>query len=278
MRRPNDEVPILIRRRNLPIRQLRRLHIPRRMRITRRRRRSCARLNRSVRLPGRRRCLPTRSTTHRCNCKQPNHPTNHSLHPTLPRVHYKKFSAFTAGGPSLHSLDRERVGYLCELGSGELARWGLANDRSSSIITRSPPPVSPTKKYTVFHAHRSPPLPPDRRLPTPSPSTAFANSATPRHPGAPRQSSCNILEATRREYLLSSSRLCHHARHTLHLLLTEPHEKPLLSAAIQMLKQRFSKHAHRRPSLGNRDITISTYSRTAKKLIEKLRIHPHAIQ
>ena len=82
MRRPNDEVPILIRRRNLPIRQLRRLHIPRRMRITSRRRRSCARLNRSIRLPSRRSYLPTRPTTHRCNCKQSNHPTNHSLHPT----------------------------------------------------------------------------------------------------------------------------------------------------------------------------------------------------
>src|SRR6185437_14169022 len=84
MRRPDDKVPILIRRRHLTIRQLLRLHIPRRMRIARRRRRP------HIRLRSRRRRLRTQHRTHPYGQQSPRRRRHYSPHRKLPRIHGSK--------------------------------------------------------------------------------------------------------------------------------------------------------------------------------------------
>jgi putative transposase len=90
-----------------------------------------------------------------------------------------------------------------------------------------------------------------------------------------RDTFCELLERTRELYLFDILGYVVMPDH-VHLLLTEPQEKPL-SAAIQILKQRFSKTRLEDNVWESRYYDFNI--RTKKKRIEKLRyIHRNPIR
>lgn len=90
-----------------------------------------------------------------------------------------------------------------------------------------------------------------------------------------RDTFCELLERTRELYAFDVLGYVIMPDH-VHLLLTEPHEKPL-SVAIQILKQRFSKTRDEDHVWEPRYYDFNT--RTEKKRIEKLRyIHRNPVR